>query len=183
MIYKLLISCLLIVSINNTYAQNKPETITNLNQVIEDFRTSIINHNNIEKFSSLFLHDSITWASINIGETKKIVSEKNPDFRIYSSDYTSFYNFLKSRDSELEEKFYNVQISVRNEFATISFDYSFNVDDQVNNWGLEYWSLILINNRWLITSVTWTTNLQRYEKCPFKLKNQFVFNNNTSNKK
>jgi hypothetical protein len=33
---------------------------------------------------------------------------------------------------------------------------------------VEYWPLILVNNNWKITSVTWTTNLQRYETCPFK---------------
>ena len=46
------------------------QATVNLNQVIEDFRTSIIDHNDWNKFSDLFLHDSITWASINVGKTR-----------------------------------------------------------------------------------------------------------------
>ncbi|MEM6831076.1 MAG: hypothetical protein AAF551_11230 [Bacteroidota bacterium] len=46
------------------------------------------------------------------------------------------------------------------EHATISFDYSFSLDSEILNWGIEYWSLMRVNDRWKITSVTWTMNYQ-----------------------
>ncbi len=51
-------------------AQNE-STDLKLKQVIEDFRTSIIAHDDIEKFGNLFLHDSITWGRYFYQQNKK----------------------------------------------------------------------------------------------------------------
>jgi hypothetical protein len=52
----------------------------------------------------------------------------------------------------------------------------------VSNWGTEYWSLIKLNGSWKITSVTWTTNLEQLEKCPFKKEDQFVYSGSPTDK-
>lgn len=135
-----------------------------LKQVIEDFRMLVIEQNDKQKFLDLFLHDSITWASIFTDKTKEVVLGQNPDFEFQNGDVNGFYDFL--RDG-MEEKFYNVKIDVLEDFATISFDYSFNVDSRIQNWGTEYWSLILIDDSWKITSVTWTMNMEPFQLCPF----------------
>ncbi|WP_430408272.1 hypothetical protein [Kordia sp.] len=153
-------------------AQNQSSDMK-LKQVIEDFRTSIIEHDSIEKFSNLFLHDSITWSAIFTNKTKEMALNKMPDFTFHSTDYRNFYKNLKKNT---EEKFYNVQISKRGDFATISFDYTLSVDSKIQNWGIEYWSLILINNSWKITSVTWTMNNEEIEKCPFSSEPIFTLN-------
>ncbi|WP_339143417.1 nuclear transport factor 2 family protein [Croceitalea sp. MTPC5] len=141
-----------------------------LKQVIEDFRTSIIEHDSIEKIGNLFLHDSITWAAIFTNKTKKAAMAHMPDFRFHSTDYKTFYTNLKEKS---EEKFYNLKIDERGEFATISFDYSLSIDSKVQNWGTEYWSLMLVNGIWKITSVTWTMNNEEIEKCPFSNETPF----------
>jgi hypothetical protein len=151
-------------------AQTTEDSNADLKQVIETFRVSIIEHNDLEKFSNLFLHDSITWAAIVAGDTKKMVLKKKPDYTFQASDYKSFFKNLKDGT---EEKFYNVKIDDRNEFATISFDYSFNKNSKIKNWGTEYWSLILINDEWKITSVTWSQNMEQLEACPFESKDLF----------
>ncbi len=135
-----------------------------LEQVIEDFRTSIITHNDFEKFDNLFLHDSITWSAIFTNKTKEMALKQMPNFTFYSTDYKTFYKNLKKNT---EEKFYNVQINKQGDFATISFDYTLSVDSKIQNWGIEYWSLILLNDSWKITSVTWTMNNEEIEKCSF----------------
>ncbi|MEM9361948.1 MAG: nuclear transport factor 2 family protein [Bacteroidota bacterium] len=144
-----------------------------LEQVIEDFRTSIIEHDSIEKFGNLFLHDSITWAAIFTNKTKKAAMGQMPDFNFHSTDYKTFYTNLKEKS---EEKFYDVKIDQRGEFATISFDYSLSVDSKVQNWGTEYWSLMLVNDLWKITSVTWTMNNEEIERCPFSDEKPFRLN-------
>lgn len=146
-----------------------------LKQIVEDFRTSIIEHNDEEKFSNLFLNDSITWGAVVTGKTKARVLKQNPDFKFQSGDPRSFYKSLKDG---VEEKFYNVSINVRGDFATISFDYSFNLKSVIQNWGMEYWSLVLVNDSWKITSVTWSMNMEKLEKCPFIAENLFVMNTN-----
>ncbi|MEH6537737.1 MAG: hypothetical protein V7719_15155 [Psychroserpens sp.] len=144
-----------------------------LKQIVEDFRTTIINHNDEEKFDNLFLNDSITWGAIVTGKTKTHVLKQRPDFTFQSSDPKSFYKNLNDGD---EEKFYNVNIDVRGDFATISFDYSFNSKSVIQNWGVEYWSLILVNDSWKLTSVTWSMNMEQLEKCPFVAADLFVLN-------
>jgi hypothetical protein len=142
-----------------------------LKQIVEDFRTSIIEHADEEKFANLFLTDSITWGAIVTGKTKAHVLKQNPDFTFQTIDSKGFYKVLKDGD---EEKFYNVNIDVRGDFATISFDYSFNSKSVIQNWGTEYWSLILVNDSWKITSVTWSMNMEQLEKCPFVVDDLFT---------
>ena len=146
-----------------------------LKQIVEDFRTSIIEHNDEEKFSNLFLNDSITWGAIVTGKTKARILKQNPDFKFQSGDSRRFYENLKDG---VEEHFYNVSIDVRGDFATISFDYSFNLKSIIKHWGIEYWSLILVNDSWKITSVTWSMNMEKLEKCPFVAEDLFVMSTN-----
>lgn len=142
-----------------------------LKRVVEDFRTSIIEHNDVEKFDNLFLHDSITWSAIFTNKTKQKALEQMPDFKFHSTSYKLFYEKLKDNS---EEKFYNVEINRRSEFATISFDYTLSINSNIQNWGTEYWSLILIDDMWKITSVTWTMNNEEIEKCSFSNKTPFI---------
>lgn len=162
------------VTLSQTNA-GKPENINNIKQVIEDFRVAIIHHKDEKQFANLFLENDITWATIYTGKTKEALLKRKPDFKFQSSNFTDFFKLLNSKNEPVEEKFYNVQISTRNNFATVSFDYSFNLNQKVANWGVEYWSLIEVNGSWKITSVTWTTNLQHFEKCPFKAENQVIY--------
>lgn len=138
-----------------------------LYQVIEDFRISIIKHDNADKFYDLFLNDSIAWAAIPTGKTKEEMEKIRPNFKIYSSNFKQFYKMISSVNIP-EEKFYKIEISVRDEFATISFNYSFNIDSKIVNWGTEYWALLLVEDTWKITSVTWTMNMQHHKECPFE---------------
>ncbi|MEP3371921.1 MAG: hypothetical protein ABJL43_03830 [Maribacter dokdonensis] len=94
-----------------------------------------------------------------------------PDFKFHSTSYKSFYENLKDNS---EEKFYDVEINRKSEFATISFDYTLSINSNIQNWGTEYWSLILIDDVWKITSVTWTMNNEEIEKCPFSNKTPFI---------
>ena len=168
--FKLLFFSFLITS-SFLKAQTNQDAEAKLKQVIEAFRVSIIEQDDFEKFSNLFLHDSITWAAIVTGKTKQMVLKQKPDFTFKSSTYKSFFNNLKKGS---EEKFYDVNIDVRNDFATISFEYSFNVNSEIQNWGTEYWSLIKIHDSWKITSVIWSQNLSKLEKCPFTSENLFT---------
>jgi len=142
----------------------KSELEQKLERVVEDFRVSINEHSDEEKFSNLFLHETITWVAIYTGKTRKARLEENPSFRYSPSNYKTFYS--KMRDG-YEEKFYNLDMNIRKEFATVSFDYTFSIDSKLNNWGTEYWSLVLVEGEWKITSVTFSVNLQRFEKSPF----------------
>jgi len=138
-----------------------------INKVVEDFRLGIITLESEKEWSKLFLHDSITWAMVKEGKTEVARNLKNPNFGFFSSDPSAFFKFLKGKNRQFEEKFYDVNISSTNQFATVEFLYSFHENGKILNWGKEYWSLLKVKGDWKITSVTWTENSQNIEQCPF----------------
>ncbi len=171
---KIKIVCIAVLLSSLAQAQSIKQNTQALLQIVEDFRISIIKQNDEEKFTNLFLNDSITWGAIVTGKTKTHVLKQKSGFTFQSSDLMSFYKNLNPGDEEI---FYNVIISVRGDFATISFDYSFNSKSVIQNWGVEYWSLILVDDSWKITSVTWSMNMEQLEKCPFVTDDFFVLSN------
>ena len=153
------------------FSQKLSETEIKLYNVIETFRIALIEQKDEAAFNDLFLHESITWSAIVSGKTEEEIAKKKTDFRFTKSNYTKFYKGLSKGD---EEKFYHIKIDVRGHFSTISFDYSFNKKEKVENWGTEYWSLLLVKGEWKITSVTWTMNFEENEKCPFPKDDYFT---------
>lgn len=148
-----------------------------IKEVIEDFRMGIINLDDQQKWSDMFLHDSITWAMIKEGKTQQVQNATDPSFRFFSSDPISFFEFLKGKKEDLfEEKFYDVKIYSSGDFATVDFLYTFTSNGEVLNWGKEYWSLMKVKGDWKITSVTWTENMERIESCPFTHMESFHLN-------
>ncbi|MEE9361154.1 MAG: hypothetical protein V3U92_00985 [Cellulophaga sp.] len=161
-IYMILVLFLL-TSNMNIQAQ---KTDQNFTQIINTFSKAITNPEMETEFYNLFLHDSITWATVNEGKTKEDLKSKN-DYQPYSSaSFKTFYKMIKT--GSYEEKFYNIITQQDDNYATISFDYSFHKDTEIKNWGKEYWTLLKVDEQWKITSVLWTTNYQYIEKCPFK---------------
>lgn len=147
------------------FAQNEEDS-SNLNNVIETFKTAITGASKEATFYNLFLHDSITWATTMEGKTKEIRKSGDNYWPLVSSSFKKFFEYVKDRNCE--EKFYNIEINQDNNFATIKFDYTFQEDDEILNWGKEHWTLLKVEGHWKITSVLWTTNLQDIEKSPFR---------------
>ncbi|MEO0505912.1 MAG: prolyl oligopeptidase family serine peptidase [Bacteroidota bacterium] len=143
-------------------------------QVLEDFRIGIISLEDEDEWSELFLHDTITWAMIREGQTELVKNSENPTFRFYSSNPISFFKFLKSKNQQFEEKFFNIMVSTNDKFATVDFQYTFNQNGKILNWGKEHWSMLKVKGEWKISSVTWTENLQTLEKCPFSNMDSFA---------
>ena len=149
------------------------QSISEIKILVESFRQGIISLESEGDWSELFLHDSITWAMIKGGQTEIASNFKSPGFRLFSSDPISFYHFLERQDHNFEEKFYDLNISLSEPFATVEFLYTFHKDDTLRNWGKEYWSLLKVKGEWKISSVTWTEHLQSIELCPFENSKSF----------
>ncbi len=148
----------------NIHAQ---KTNKNFNRIINTFSDAIKNPEMETEFYNLFLHDSITWATVNAGKTKEVLKSKK-NYKPYSSaSFKAFYKMIKS--GNYEEKFYNIVTNQDKNYATINFDYSFHKESEIKNWGKEYWTLLKVDEQWKITSVLWTTNYQYIEKCPFEV--------------
>lgn len=163
--YKLAFTTLMILMCSTIKAQEKTD-FEKLHNVIEIFKTAFVDSTKEQQFYDLFLHDSITWASVYEGKTKDLLKTKNDYQPTFSSTFQDFYEWIK-KDGNYKENFYNIIINKDNNHATISFDYTFEKNGDILNWGKEYWALLMVEEDWKIASVLWTMNYQNIEQCPF----------------
>ncbi|WP_103867632.1 hypothetical protein [Aquimarina sp. I32.4] len=163
---KVIIVILIIISFNlNVKAQTQTDS-QELYAIVNTFKTAIYDSTKEQDFYNLFLHDSITWASISEGKTKASREVKDDYRPFYTGSFKDFYNYVK-KEGDCRERFYNLTIKIENNYATVSFDYTFEKKEKITNWGKEHWTLIKLDNEWKITCVLWTVNSQNIEKCPF----------------
>jgi len=153
-----------VFSYASLFAQSNND-LNGLNKIINTFKSAIINNSKEIDFYNLFLHESITWDTILEGKTKEKLQSKGKQKPFGTSSFKDFYRFVSTNNCK--ENFYNINMSYDNNYANVSFDYSFLRDDKIQNWGKEYWTLLKVEGQWKITSVIWTTNYQNIEKCPF----------------
>lgn len=61
-----------------------------------------------------------------------------------------------------EEKFEKIRIINDDVIASVSFNYSFQEENTITNWGSEYWHLIKAEGKWKIVSIIYS-----YENAKF----------------
>ena len=129
---------------------------TQIREVVEQFRTSIINKDK-DVFSSLFLHDNIPFIAVFSEEMLAKKRLENPDY----PDVVDFGKFgapvemISDTDSQ-EEKMWNIEVQTDGYLASVHFDYSDHENGRKKAWGTESWSLVKVNSEWKITSVSFT---------------------------
>ncbi|WP_108868575.1 hypothetical protein [Aquimarina aquimarini] len=163
--YKLASITFMILMCLTTKAQ-KISDVEKLYDVIEVFKTAFVDSTKEQQFYDLFLHDSITWASVYEGKTKEYLEIEDNYKPIFSGSFKDFYKWIR-KDGDYKENFYNLIINLDNNHATVSFEYTFEKKDEIQNWGKEYWTILKVENNWKIASVLWTMNYQNIEQCPF----------------
>jgi hypothetical protein len=146
--------------------QNKSNNATEIKQVLSTFMECLVKKDSL-KFYNLFHKDPIVW--VGVTQQKSFANEQKKDSNAvdhFSDSYKAFYrNFYKN---EIEEKFYNVQISEDGYIGSVIFDYSFLFKNKKLNWGKESWGLIKINNHWKITSVIFSIEYEAINPEPKK---------------
>ncbi|GAB3377723.1 Cif family virulence factor [Lysobacter fragariae] len=129
--------------------------------VIEDFRTAIIDHDSA-RFTRLFLHETPIWQRVLGDEGLKRLRAKNPAATKVAIDpektYRSFIEGIVADSRRTEETFGNIRIDTDGDIASVYFDYSFNADGRMTNYGKEAWHLVNTGDGWKIVSVIWSVN-------------------------
>ena len=129
---------------------------TQVREVVEQFRTSIINKDK-DVFSSLFLHDNIPFIAVFSEEMLAKKRLENPDYPAVV-DFGKFgapVEMISGTDSQ-EEKMWNIEVQTDGYLASVHFDYSDHENGRKKAWGTESWSLVKVNSEWKITSVSFT---------------------------
>jgi hypothetical protein len=142
------------------FAQQNAETAKqDIQKVVTTYFNCIINKDSAT-FVSLFAMDSVSFFGVDATDTYQYFVKKYPmKVKLLMKDnYKGFIHFVVSSKKKAEEKYGNVTIWNDNTIATLSFNYSFWIDDKETNWGIETWQLIFDGKEWKIMSALFSIN-------------------------
>ena len=136
--------------------------IAAVRQVVESFRTSLINKDK-QTYMSLFFSDKpedIGWQFVSEDTRLEHIRKTKPDAikarQIPGNSFISLIDGAIATKEPREETFSNVSIDTDGEIASVSFDYTFLANGTTTNWGKEMWQLVRTENGWKIFSVVYT---------------------------
>lgn len=137
---------------------------TQIAQVVETFRTAIINKDE-ETFLKLFLKVDITWAGVTTDASieRLYATRPKPEMKRPSKTFTSsprrFISSLAKAKVEVAETISNVRIDSDGEVGQVWFDYTFVYGSYKENWGKESWQMVRTADGWKIAAVVWSQEL------------------------
>ncbi len=160
---------LLVILLSAAVCQAKPASLpakandqAAIKQVVESFRTALINKDKATYMSLFFSDrpDEIGWQfvseDVRLIHIRKSKSDAIKARKIPSVNFVSLIDDAVATQESMEETFSNLSIDTDGEIASVSFDYTFLADGKTTNWGREMWQLIRTEKGWKIFSVVYT---------------------------
>lgn len=136
-----------------------------INQMLIDFMQSLSTKDST-KFYGLFYDGPVSWVGCFSEKSDQFNKKQRADLaNFFVSDYKTFFRSIYAIPS-VEEKFYNVSILEDGNIASVTFDYSFWIGKQKQNWGKEFWGLVKCNDQWKITSVIFSMEYEQVSAEP-----------------
>ena len=140
---------------------DSPQATAEIHQVIESFRTSIIERDR-ERFLSLFLHDRVAWQGVNGDQSLERIRVKLPKATKApinpKNTHITFIDSIVKDPKRNEEAFDNIHIDTDGDIASVYFDYIYLEDGKESNHGKEAWLMVRSKSGWKIVSVVWSEN-------------------------
>lgn len=143
-------------------ARNDDRDVAAIRQVVEAFRTSILQKDKA-RFTALFFSDDpqrVTWQFVNDDARLARLRGVKPDAKkaryLPQSNYLSFIDSIVTSAQASEEVFSDLRIDTDGEVASVGFDYAYLEDGRQTNRGRELWQLVRTEDGWKIISVVWT---------------------------
>ncbi|EML7990814.1 nuclear transport factor 2 family protein [Stenotrophomonas maltophilia] len=146
---------------NNSPAHS-PADEKAIEQVVESFRTSLINKDK-PTYMGLFFSDKpedIGWQYVSEDVRLQDIRKAKPDAikarQIPANNFIALIDGAVASPKPKEETFSSTKIETDGDVASVSFDYSFHDDGVKTNWGKEMWQLIRTEQGWKIFSVIYS---------------------------
>lgn len=161
---------LLALCVSFTFCFSQTQDEKDIRKVMDTFLEAVNTRDN-EKFNSLFHEHVLSIGNFTERTQKSRIKngEKGPSY--FLDDYKTVISNLK--DDKSKEKFDNIKIIEDGTVASANFDYSFWYDGKMTDWGREIWTLLKIDGKWKITSITYSMELTKYYPQP-PLKNRLI---------
>jgi len=169
-----LLSIILLITGQQSYAQQTTGNKNEINLLINKYIKSVIEKDSIA-FYDLFNDAPVTWcAAIKDRSQAKRIEKKEIKPAYFSGSYKGFLRSL-FRYSSTEDKFDNIRIVEDGTVASVTMDYSFWANGKMTNWGSKYLGLIKREGKWKITSVIYSLELTDYFEQPTVSERQKLF--------
>ena len=143
-------------------SQSGPDDVAAIRQVVESFRTSIIEKDK-QTYMGLFFSDKpedIGWQFVSEDVRLEHIRKTKPDAikarQIPRVNFISLIDNVVATPEPREETFSDIRIDTDGEIASVTFDYTFLANGKKTNWGREAWQLIRTEDGWKIFSVIYT---------------------------
>ncbi|MCT2562940.1 hypothetical protein [Chryseobacterium herbae] len=135
-----------------SYIQQKNE----IQNLVKEVRQYIIKKDTAA-FKTLFTKDSFNWTAVIKDKTQqKRLKNKTPNpSNVFTKNFQDFHLFLMDKGNQ-DELFKNVHIENDDVIGSVTFDYSFLLNNKVTNYGKEFWQLAKVNGQWKIISVMYS---------------------------
>ncbi len=142
-----------------TTASTEKEKIQSL---LTEFMRYIETKDSVSMYS-LFHKGPVTWIGVYREATQMERLKKDSAALNYKiSDYKTWFRSV-CKPEPRKELFSNIEIIEDGSVASVTFDYSFWVNNKKGNWGKEFWQLINENGTWKIASVIFSIELEVYK--------------------
>ncbi|MFL0810863.1 MAG: hypothetical protein K6L76_10645 [Agarilytica sp.] len=133
-----------------------PKNTAEIYDVVETFRSAIKTKNK-ESFFSLISEGEVPWIGIYDDDTLARGATLLPDHsKVWRDSPEGFIDKIVSTAHKIDERYWDLQIHMNGEIASVHFQYSFHINGHKQNWGEEAWQLIHIDGQWKITSVIYS---------------------------
>ncbi|SFH20605.1 serine hydrolase [Pedobacter insulae] len=134
-----------------------------INTVLTEFMQCIETKDSVKMYN-LFHKGPVTWVGVYAEVTQIQRQKKDSSALNYKiSDYKTWFRNITSKVEPRREDFTNIQIIEDGNIASVTFDYSFWVNEKKGNWGKEFWHLIKESGEWKIASVIFSMELEMYK--------------------
>jgi serine beta-lactamase-like protein LACTB, mitochondrial len=133
-----------------------------INSILTEFMQCIETKDSIKMYN-LFHKGPVTWIGVYSEVTQSERLKKDSlglNYKI--SDYKTWFRNVCKPDPRRED-FNNIQIIEDGNIASVTFDYSFWVNNKKGNWGKEFWHLVKEKEDWKIASVIFSIELEIYK--------------------
>lgn len=151
--WHLTLALILCLGHGSIVGQDLDSTELAIMDVVRDFTMSI-SEKDSTKFITLFFTKDVAFTGVMSQETEWSIKKDYPEFQGLSiSTAQRFIREICESGAYQKEDIKNLAIEYNGRIAHVEFDYVFQSDYKLIQWGHERWNLVFAEETWLITDV------------------------------
>ena len=140
-----------------------------IEQVIAQFKAAL-SAKDAAALTALFYEGNVVWLASPHPASRAFVAERTgkPVPVIQNEGAIGLLEQARAANIAIEERFYAPTINSDGQIATLTFDYDFLANGEVQNWGRESWQLVKTDSGWRILHLLFSYTIQGIAPSPHR---------------